>query len=113
MKTILSALFISMSLINIAHAFTPEASPTGSIKRLIAYTKFGNGDVYVQLNANSTSCSHGYFIDKSSAGYESTLSMLLAAYQANTPVTLYANPEKKWAGSGNSVCELYSVVYSR
>ena len=29
-----------------------ETSPKGTIKRLISYSKFGNGDTYVELNIN-------------------------------------------------------------
>ncbi|MDC5855186.1 hypothetical protein [Vibrio europaeus] len=90
-----------------------EASPQGTIKRLIAYSKYGNGDVYVELTQNGATCSSGYYIDKASAGYESTLSMLLAAYQANTPVTIFAYENKRWAGSSYAVCEISSVVYMR
>ncbi len=81
-----------------------ENSPKSTIKRLIAYSKFGNGDVYVELSTNSSTCSHGYFINKTSAGYESTLSMLLTAYQANTPVILYGYKSNKWSGSTAPVC---------
>ncbi len=90
-----------------------ESSPKSTIKRLIAYSKFGNGDVYVELNTNSSTCKNGYFINKTSAGYEATLSMLLAAYQANTPVILYGYKNNQWSGSSAPVCELYSVLYQR
>ncbi len=90
-----------------------ESSPKSTIKRLISYSKFGKGDVYVQLNSGTSACSHGYFINKESAGYESVLSMLLAAYQANTPVILYGYKNNQWSGSSAPVCELYSVLYQR
>ena len=72
-----------------------ETSPQSSIKRLIAYSKFGNGDIYVQLNTSASACSHEYFINKSSLGYESLFSMLRAVYQANPPVILCGYKNKK------------------
>ncbi|MEI8671951.1 hypothetical protein P4S52_08290 [Vibrio sp. SA48] len=90
-----------------------ETSPKDTIKRLIAYSDYGNGDVYIELTRNGATCSHGYYIDKASAGYESTLSMLLAAYQANTKILISGYVNNRWAGSSAAVCEIYSVIYKR
>ncbi len=88
-----------------------ESTPTTQIDRLIVYSKRGNGDVFVSTEANTESCRHGYFIDKASAGYEGTLSLLLAAYQTKTPITLTAYTNVLWSGSEASVCELYNITY--
>ncbi|NOH22831.1 hypothetical protein [Vibrio europaeus] len=90
-----------------------EASPKGTIKDIFAYSKFGNGDVYIVLSQNGSSCSGGYYIDKASAGYESILSMLLAAYQANTNVVINGYVNNRWSGSSEPVCEIFRVAYMR
>lgn len=88
-----------------------EAAPKGHIERLIAYSRVGNGDVFVSMASNGEICSSGYFIDKSSAGYNGILSMLMAAYQANLPIVVYGYKDTHWSGSASTVCELYNVAY--
>ena len=94
-----------------ASASLVEAAPKGHIERLIAYSRVGNGDVYLSMEANGEICSSGYFIDKSSAGYNGILSMLMAAYQANLPIVVVGYKDTHWSGSPNAVCELYNVTY--
>lgn len=88
-----------------------EGAPKGHIERLITYGRRGNGDVYLSMEANGEICSSGYFIDKSSAGYNGILSMLMAAYQAKLPIVVYGYKDTHWSGSTNTVCELYNVAY--
>ncbi|NRB68229.1 MAG: hypothetical protein HRU48_12825 [Vibrio sp.] len=88
-----------------------EGSPTGTIKRMQSYSS--SGDVFVSMETNGQQCNTGYFIDKLSAGYESTLSMLLAAYQANTPISIIAFEDQRWSGTSAAVCKISSVVYER
>ncbi|EHV5558131.1 hypothetical protein K0W35_004885 [Vibrio parahaemolyticus] len=88
-----------------------EVSPTTQIERLIVYSKLGNGDVFVSTDAHSEQCSNGYFIDKASAGYEGIVSMLIAAYQAKTPIQLSGYTDAFWGGSTGPVCALYNVTY--
>lgn len=66
-----------------------ERSSQGVIKRLITYANYGNGDVFISLENNGTVCRYGYFVNQDSLGYQSTLSGLLAAYQAQTPIFIY------------------------
>ena len=94
-----------------ASASLVEAAPKGHIERLIAYSRVGNGDVYLSMETNGEICSSGYFIDKSSAGYNGILSMLMAAYQAKLPIVVYGYKDTHWSGSTNTVCELYNVAY--
>ncbi|MFU2509767.1 hypothetical protein [Pseudoalteromonas sp. ASV78] len=92
-----------------------ESSDVGVINKLVTFANYGNGDVYVTLPTNGVTCKYGYFVNKNSNGYESTLSSLLAAYQAQTPIIIHgltAN-DKRWSGSNNPVCEIYSVEYRR
>ncbi len=88
-----------------------ETSTVTQIDRLIAYSKRGNGDIFISTDANIEQCINGYFIDKASAGYEANFSMLLAAYQAKTPVQLSAYIDTFWNGSSGKVCALYNVTY--
>lgn len=110
MKKYLTFLILLLSFgVSAAH----EISPKGTVDKLIAYARNGNGDIYVGLTENGTTCSNGYYIDKASLGYESILSLLLAAYQANTQVTILADVSKRWSGSSHPVCEIYYVAYAR
>lgn len=88
-----------------------ETSKVTQIDRLIVYSKRGNGDVFISTDANIEQCINGYFIDKASAGYEASFSMLLAAFQAKTPVQLSAYIDTLWNGSSGKVCALYNVTY--
>lgn len=81
-----------------------------SIKRLISYSNYGNGDVFVTLESNGLICNSGYFINKDSQGFETNYSMLLSAYHAGIEVILTgSDQDTKWQGSKSTVCELYSV----
>ena len=88
-----------------------EGSSLSLVSRLIAYSKRGNGDVFVSLDNNGQQYANGYYLDKGSAGYESVLRMLLAAYQVKTPIIIYGNTSMKWSGSTSPVCEIYNVAY--
>ncbi|AIU68026.1 hypothetical protein ABF162_14205 [Vibrio coralliilyticus] len=88
-----------------------EESPTGLIKRIQAYSV--HGDIFISMETNGQQCSTGYFIDKVSPGYESILSMLLAAYQANTPISIFAYEDQRWSATTAPVCKIFSVVYAR
>ncbi|WP_233081101.1 hypothetical protein [Rheinheimera soli] len=95
-------------------AFALQLSPVSEIKALQSYTNWGNADVVVVLQSTSGVCK-GYWFNKDDAGYQSNLSMLIAAYQANTKLQLHGHEEisSKWAGSATHFCKLYSVTYSR
>jgi hypothetical protein len=108
-----TALGLTAALVMSALACAKEPSSKGVISRLITYTNFGNGDVFISLPTNGAICTYGYYMNKDSLGYQASLSMLLAAYQAKTPVKLTGNESNRWTGSGNPVCELYSVEYKR
>ncbi|MCG9584193.1 hypothetical protein L1D13_24475 [Vibrio tubiashii] len=88
-----------------------EESPTGLIKRIQAYSV--HGDIFISMETNGQQCSTGYYIDKVSPGYESILSMLLAAYQANINVVINGYVNNRWSGSSEPVCEIFRVAYMR
>ncbi|EJE4149822.1 hypothetical protein C1S86_23850 [Vibrio parahaemolyticus] len=88
-----------------------ETSSLTQIDRLIVYGKRGNGDVFLSTDANSEQCADGYFIDKASAGYEGSVSMLIAAYQAKTQIQISGYTDSFWSGSTGQVCALYNVTY--
>lgn len=95
-------------------ALALEPSPASEIKVLQTYTNWGNADVVVVLQSTSGVCK-GYWFNKDDAGYQSNLSMLVAAYQANTKLQLHGHEEmsSKWTGSATHFCKLYSITYSR
>lgn len=95
-------------------ALALEPSPVSEIKVLQTYTNWAHADVMVVLQSTSGVCK-GYWFNKDDAGYQSNLSMLIAAYQANTKLQLHGHEEisSKWAGSETHFCKLYSITYSR
>lgn len=95
-------------------ALAVERSPVSEIQDLHSYTNFGNADVVFVLQSTSGICK-GYWFNKDDAGYQSNLSMLIAAYQANTKLQVHGHEEhnSKWTGAENHFCRLYSVTYSR
>jgi hypothetical protein len=95
-------------------ALAVERSPLSEIQALHSYTNFGNADVVFVLQSTSGTCK-GYWFNKDDAGYQSNMSMLLAAYQANTKLQVHGHEEiqSKWTGADNHFCRLYSVSYSR
>lgn len=64
-------------------ALALEPSPVSEIKVLQTYTNWAYADVKVVLQSTSGVCK-GYWFNKDDAGYQSNLSMLIAAYQAST-----------------------------
>ncbi len=95
-------------------AFAVERSLISEVQAIHSYTNFGNADVVFVLQSTSGTCK-GYWFNRDDAGYQSNLSMLLAAYQANTKLQVHGHEEiqSKWTGSENHFCRLYSVTYTR
>ena len=109
MKNIcLTMMLLFMS--TVAFASERETSPLSTISRLVSYSKFGNGDIYVRLAKPATQCA-GYYVSLNSTGFKATLSMLIAAYQAKTNIRITGYINNKWSGSSNYVCEIYAVTY--
>ncbi|MDE1243547.1 hypothetical protein [Vibrio aestuarianus] len=82
------------------------------ISSVISYNQFGAGDVVFRLDKPIQQC-HGYWINKGDPGFEANLSMIIAAYQAKSPVMIYGLPaqSEKWKGSRNHWCKLYQITY--
>ncbi len=120
-QTVLGAIFSSLLLISLP-GLASESSSEGMIEEIISYSNYGTlgnddtkGDVWVSLATNNgASCSYGYFIHKAQGGYQSNLSMLLAAYHAKTPIKIRGNTGVLWSGSNSETdpaCEVDSVQY--
>ena len=106
MKFLLTLIAIGL----VAPVFATEDSPKATIVKLVSYAKYGNGDIFVKLEATSPICNGGYYINKSSEGFQSVTSMLLAAYHAKLPIIVKADEASKWVGS-DTVCEINAVYY--
>lgn len=107
-KLIMTAVIIPLT------ATALELSVASEIQVLHSFTNLGNADVAFALNTTSGVCK-GYWFNKDDAGYQSNLSMLIAAYQANTKVLIYGHEEAsaKWTQTEAHYCKLYGVTYSR
>ena len=55
----------------------------------------------------------GYWLNVTDTGFNSNMSMLIAAFQANSNVRIYGLPSEDWAGSSGSYCKVYSVEYHK
>lgn len=77
-----------------------------------SYNKYGSGDVIFRLSAPIEEC-YGYWINKGEPGFEANLSMIIAAYQAKSPVVVYGLPaqSERWQGSSAHWCKLYAISY--
>ena len=92
-------------------AYASENSPKSTIKRLISYSNVVNGDLYVSLANNGSSCANGYFLNVDDKGFKVISSMLLAAYHANSIIHIDGITTVKWSGSSANVCKIYDVEY--
>lgn len=84
MKAFLSAIVLLFS----CAVTSLEQSPSSHLKRLISYSQYGNGDVYVQLESSDTICSYENAMNENRSGFKNNFSMLLAAKTANTEITV-------------------------
>lgn len=89
-----------------------ESTEQTTIKRLISYNQYGDGDVIFTVNNPSSNC-YGYWITKSDAGFDANFSVILAAYHAKATVKVYGLNHIKWSGSGNFWCKIYAIENTR
>jgi hypothetical protein len=73
----------------------------------------GNGDVMFKIKEPIDACPRGYWLSTTDTGFQANMSMLLAAYQANSKVKIYGLPSQSWPSSTNLYCKVYSVEYHR
>ena len=110
MKIIITTVMLYIFLSFTSQVIANETSPKSTIKRFISYSNYGNGDVFISLENNGSTCNSGYFLNKENQGFEANYSMLLSAYHANSSVKLIGlDTEEKWQGSRAIICQLYSV----
>ncbi|EHA1126481.1 hypothetical protein FG475_15275 [Vibrio navarrensis] len=87
-----------------------ETTSETQIERLVVFSQSGNGDLLVSVKAPSERCAGGYFVKKSSPGYEGIFSVLLAAHQAHSKVKLTADPAALWPSYPQPTCEVLSIT---
>ncbi|MEC4726876.1 hypothetical protein HWQ46_15090 [Shewanella sp. D64] len=108
--TCLTLLLFLLFGVNNSYAAIESTGQT-SIKRLISYNQYGGGDVVFTVNDPSSVC-YGYWLNKSDAGFDANLSMVLAAYHSKAKVRIYGHDDQKWNGSGNFWCKLYAIEHT-
>jgi hypothetical protein len=85
---------------------------TAPIESIWTYAQYGSGDVVIKLvNHNSPTCSTGFWLRSTDAGFKTSLAMLLSAYHTGRAVTIQAYDDQLWGGSGGAVCLIYGVYY--
>ena len=107
-------LFASMALLAgfNSHAVTYVGSDMTTVKFITSYNQYGPGDVMFKIKDPIAECT-GYYIRNTDEGYHSNLSMMIAAFHANSKVRIYGIPEERWSGSGAHICKLYSIEYHK
>ncbi|MGI0119880.1 hypothetical protein [Zooshikella sp. RANM57] len=106
---LLSCLFILFSAFALSDELT--TSPYTQIESVDAFTDFGDGDIIFDLVAKVNGCERGYWMNKNHPGYNTTMSMIIAAYQAKTRVLVRGYSQRRWTGSAGPFCQLYSIRY--
>ncbi|KZN37871.1 hypothetical protein N480_14100 [Pseudoalteromonas luteoviolacea S2607] len=104
---------IIYSLLTVLFCANVNASVTASsytkITAIESYSSYGDGDVIFQLENPESSCSGGYWMKKSTPGFEANLSMILASYHAQSKVQIRGFPGTLWGGSKSPYCHVYSI----
>ena len=80
---------------------------TTTISYVASYSS--NEWVIFKVAAPISECSDGYWIAKSDIGFQSNVSMILAAYAAKSTVVVDAFIDKPWPGSSAKFCKLNSL----
>jgi len=107
MKKLIIATLITISM----SVFATESSSLSKVKRIIAYSEYGDGDVAIVLESNGATCVNGYFLKKSDPGFDANFSMVLAAYHSKSAIKVLGHTDQKWAGSSGYYCHAYSIIY--
>lgn len=107
-KTLASVLLLASALSQAGIVGTPITK----IALVSAYNQYGGGDVVIRAQTNVAGCEDGFWMTKSDAGYSANLALILSAYHAKSPVTVYGLSEQIWAGSAGKFCKLYNIELS-
>lgn len=95
-------------------AFSADYIVSGKsyINRVISYNEYGAGDVVFRI-ANPINDCYGYWLTKGDPGFNANLTMIIAAYQAKTPVIVAGLPaqSEQWKGSKDHWCKLYGIEF--
>jgi hypothetical protein len=111
MNRIIFAMALGVAFLSDADAVDYVGSGVTKVSFITSYN--GNGDVMLKLESPIEACAKGYWLNVSDIGFQSNMSMLIAAFQANTTVRLYGLPSQDWPGSGGNYCRVYSVEYHK
>ena len=96
------------------NSFSLEASPSSAIKAMQVYPDYGGGDFTFYLESKASECV-GYWVSKNSPAYNTTVSMLLAAFHASANILVYGHTEEsaEWTGAGTKYCKVYTVAIAK
>lgn len=110
MKTTIAAAVLAASSSFSVAAVEYVGSAITKVSFITSYNR--NGDVMLKLETPIESCK-GYWLNVADTGFDSNMSMLIAAFQANSKVRIYGLPAEDWAGSSGNYCKVYSVEYHK
>lgn len=106
MKKVLALLFVLSC--SSSYAAT-VSSPVTKVNYLSSYNQYGGGDVVFSVENPAGGCENGFYLSKSDPGFSQNLAMILSAYQAKNPVTVYGLSDQIWPGSAGKFCKLYLI----
>lgn len=111
-KTLYKAILCGFALFAFPSIAQNLEQTVSTVETLQSYPEYGGGDVIFTLKTKGSICK-GFWLKKDSPGQQTTFSILLAAFQTNTSVSVYGHPEahNKWNGSATHFCKLYTVQY--
>ncbi|KZN37996.1 hypothetical protein N480_14730 [Pseudoalteromonas luteoviolacea S2607] len=91
-----------------------EQSTYTTIKSMQVYPDYGGGDFTLTLNTPAAKCK-GYWISKDSPAYDTTVSILLAAYHTDAKVSVFGHNDdaSKWVGATTHFCKVYTIALEK
>ena len=113
MRKLISIFTMSMLLAG-GSAYAENRDVRGAlITKMTTYTQSNNGDVIISLDKYTPTCDAGFWLNPADPGYDAALSVLLAAYHANAPISVGGEDADTWSGSGSKFCRIVYVENER
>jgi len=81
----------------------------GRVTQLWTYTDF-NGDVVINVQTPVTQCQDGFWLRMTDTGAKQVYAAVLAAFHAQTPLSVYAYDDQLWTGTTGHVCRVYVIA---
>jgi hypothetical protein len=105
-KWLAGILCVAVSAFGARSALATVVYSTGTVSWFSTYSSFGGGDITFRLTNQPSSCSGGYWMSKSQAGFNANLAYLLAARAAGETIVVGGDDAVIWNGSASIFCRV-------